>query len=131
MAEKYTIILSNDYQRQRAKAMIDRAPPNVVVTYDEPRRSLPQNAKMHAMLTELALAKPDGRSMPVHKWKALAMDMAGCKPEWERSLDGDSMVCVGYKSSRLSKDKMSDVIEAIRFYAATHNVQLKDPTDGQ
>jgi hypothetical protein len=54
------------------------------------------------------------------------MDAAGCKPDWERSLDGESMVCVGYKSSRLSKADMSDVIEAINWYAAQHGVALKD-----
>ncbi len=123
---KLTIVLSGQYQRQRAKALIDRSPPNVVVTYEEPRRTLPQNSKMHAMLTELALAKPDGRSMPVHKWKALAMDLAGCKPEWERSLDGESMVCVGYKSSRLNKADMAKVIDAIDYYAAQHGVHFKE-----
>ena len=123
---RLTIILSSAYNRARAKALIDRSPPGAVVTFEEARRTLAQNDKMHAMLTDLALAKPDGRSMPVHKWKALAMDMAGCKPEWERSLDGESMVCVGYKSSRLSKAQMGDVITAIQAYAADHGVHLKD-----
>ena len=123
---KLTVILSSMFNRQRAKSLIDRSPPGAIVTFEEARRTLPQNDKMHAMLTDLALAKPDGRSMPVHKWKALAMDMAGCKPEWERSLDGESMVCVGYKSSRLNKSQMSDVIEAINQYAADHGVELKD-----
>lgn len=120
-----TVILRGLSQRAWAHKLIDEAPAGSVVKLSPPARSIPQNDKMHAMLTELAKAKPDGRSMPVHKWKALAMDLAGCKPEWERSLDGESMVCVGYKSSRLSKEEMSKVIDAIDWYAADHGVALK------
>lgn len=120
----HTVILGS--KRDYAHRLIDKAPAGSVVTFDPPRRTLPQNRKMQAMLTRLALAKPDGRSLPPHKWKALAMDAAGLKPEWERSLDGESMVCVGYKSSRISKAQMSDVIEAIYAYAATFGVDLGD-----
>ena len=125
MADGLTVRLVGPTQRAFAHKCIDDAPDGSVALFKPPGRTLPQNDKMHAMLTDLARAKPDGRKMPVHKWKALAMDMAGCKPEWERSLDGESMVCVGYKSSRLSKDEMSDVIEAIRCYAADHGVDVQ------
>ena len=122
----HTAILHSASQRAYAHRLVDAAPVGSVVTVKPPGRTLPQNDKMHAMLTDLARAKPDGRNMPIHKWKALAMDMAGCKPDWERSLDGESMVCVGYKSSRLSKDQMSDVIEAINCYAAERGINLGD-----
>lgn len=121
-----TVILNSDARRMQAIRMIEQAPLGAVVTFQPSRRTLPQNDKMHAMLTDLARAKPEGRSLPVHKWKALVMDAAGCKPDWERSLDGESMVCVGYKSSRLTKEGMSDVIEAIHQYAAEHGVEMKD-----
>lgn len=122
MADELTVILYGN--RGNAHRLIDDAPAGSVVKVTPPRRTLAQNDKMHAMLTKLARAHPDGRRLPVHKWKALVMDMAGCKPDWERSLDGESMVCVGYKSSRLTKDQMSDVIEAIYAYAASHDVSL-------
>ncbi len=121
-----TFILNNDWQRQRALEFIAKAPVGSVITAKPSLRTIPQNAKMYATLTDLARAKPDGRSLAVHKWKALAMDMAGKKPDWERSLDGESMVCVGYKSSRLTKEEMSDVIEAIHEYAARVGVALED-----
>lgn len=126
MAEGLTFILSDDWQRKRVAGMAWKAPPNCVVTFKQPARTIPQNAKLWAMLGELARAKPQGRSHPPHVWKALVMDMAGCKPIWEPSLDGNGVVCVGYKSSRLSKAEMSDVIEAMRAYAAEHGVELKD-----
>lgn len=121
-----TFIISNDYQRQRVIRFLQTCPPGTVVTCKPSLRTISQNDKMWAELSEVAAAKPEGRSHPPHVWKALAMDMAGCKPQWERSLDGDSVVCVGYKSSRLSKQEMSDVIEAIRAYAAQHGVELRE-----
>jgi hypothetical protein len=110
--------------RDFAHRLVDAAPSGSVMTIAPPKRTVPQNDKMYTMLTKLAAAKPEGRSLPVHKWKSLVMDLAGCKPDWERSLDGESMVCVGYKSSRLSKAQMSDVIEAIYAYAAQNDVEL-------
>ena len=124
MADSPTVILHGPSQRAYAHKLVDEAPAGAVVTFRAPVRTNDQSAKMYAMLTDLARAKPDGRSMPVHKWKALAMDMAGCKPEWERSLDGESVVCVGYKSSRLSKEEMSNVIEAVYAYAAERGIEL-------
>lgn len=126
MAEGLTFLLDNDYQRQRFAQLALKAPPGTVGVLKPAGRTIPQNDKMWASLTDLALAKPKGRSHPTHVWKALVMDMAGCKPQWERSLDEQSVVCVGYKSSRLSKSEMSDVIEAMNAYAAEHGVELKE-----
>lgn len=119
-----TVILRGDSQRMLAKALIDKAPVDAVVTVKEATRTLEQNSMMWSILSTLARAKPDGRILPAHKWKSLAMDAAGKKPDWERSLDGDSMVCVGYKSSRLTKAEMSDVIEAIFSYGAAYGVKF-------
>ena len=121
-----TFILSNEYQRQRAIEFLQTCPLGTVLSAKPSLRTIPQNDKMWGGLSEVALAKPEGRSHPPHVWKALAMDMAGCKPQWERSLDGNGVVCVGYKSSRLTKAEMSDVIEAIRWYAAQHGVVLRE-----
>lgn len=120
-----TFIIRTEADRRRLVDAAMRAPLNSVWTGKPDLRTIPQNDKMWATLTDLARAKPEGRVLPVHKWKSLAMDAAGKKPDWERSLDGESMVCVGYKSSRLTKDEMSEVIEAINAYAAGHGIILR------
>lgn len=107
-----------------AHRLVDAAPPGSVMEIKPPKRTLSQNDKMWALLTKLAAAKPDGRVLPAYKWKALVMDAADKKPEWLESLDRQSVVCVGYKSSRLSKSEMSDVIECIYAYAAEHGIEL-------
>lgn len=119
-----TIILATRAHRQRAHALVDAAPERAVVNIRAEGRTPSQNDKMWAGLSDIARAKPQGRNHPSHVWKALVMDMAGCKPIWEPSLDGQGVVCVGYKSSRLSKQEMSDVIEAMNAYAAEHDVEL-------
>jgi hypothetical protein len=119
-----TIILSSDERRREAAALMRFAPVNAVVTIKAAPRTLPQNARMWAMLGDLSRARPDGRTLPTETWKALAMDAAGHVPVWEHSLDGDSMVCLGYKSSRLDKEGMGNVMAAIEAFAAQRGIEL-------
>lgn len=125
MANGQTIRLAGPRQIETAHRLIDKAPQGAVVNIQEARRTNQQNDLMWALLSDLARAKPEGRVLPTHKWKSLVMDYAGLKPDWEPGLDG-GVVCVGYKSSRLSKASMSDVIEAIYEYGARHGVAFQD-----
>ena len=122
-----TIRLVGDSQRDHAKRMIDRAPPHAVVNIREATRSGEQNARMWAMLSDVARAKPQGRVLSTDVWKALFMAEAGFKPRFEPSLDGQGVVPVGYKSSGLRKAEFSDLIEAIAAFGAEHGVQWSEP----
>ena len=124
MSKGHTVILRTPAQRDWAKRLIDAAPDNAVVKVGPPTRTIAQNDLMWELLSKLSAKKPEARAYPPHVWKALVMDIAGHKPVWERSLDGQSVVCIGYKSSRLSKSEMSDVIEATYAYAAEHGIDL-------
>ena len=117
-----TIRLIGDSQRDHAKRMIDRAPPESVVNIREATRSGEQNAKLWAMLSDVARAKPQGRVLSTDVWKALFMAESGFKPRFEPSLDGQGVVPVGYKSSGLRKAEFSDLIEAILAYGSEHGV---------
>jgi hypothetical protein len=121
-----TIILSNPVARSQAHRLIDLAPHGAVMNVQEARRTNDQNALMWALLSEIARAKPEGRVLPVETWKALFMHSAGFKCTFEPSLDGQGVVPLGFKSSRLRKAEFSDLIEAIRAYAAEHGVALSD-----
>ena len=122
-----TIRLVGDSQRDHAKRMIDCAPPESVVNIREATRSGEQNAKLWAMLSDVARAKPQGRALSTDIWKALFMAEAGFKPRFEPSLDGQGVVPVGYKSSGLRKAEFSDLIEAIYAYGAEHGVLWSEP----
>lgn len=123
-----TILLTNRHQRQRAKAVVDAAPEGSVVNVAAPRRSTDQNALMWALLSEISRAKPGGRSLPPEVWKALFMHEAGFKCTFEPTLDGQGVVPLGFKSSRLRKAEFSDLIEAINAFMAEHRIG-EPPTD--
>jgi hypothetical protein len=126
VANGQTIILSNPVARDRAKRLVDAAPQGAVCNIAEARRTSDQNALMWALLSEIARAKPQGRVLPTETWKALFMHQAGFKCTFEPSLDGQGVVPLGFKSSRLRKAEFSDLIEAIRAFAAEHGIELSD-----
>lgn len=122
-----TLILAGDVQRHCAKRLIDIAPQGAVVNIREASRTNDQNAKMHAMLSDVARAKPQGRVMGTDVWKALFMAEAGFRCTFEPSLDGTGVVPLGFKSSRLNKAEFSGLIETIYKYGAEHGVVWSEP----
>lgn len=126
MADGYTFRLNSDLQRQRAKGLIDRAPPGYEFSVTAPKRTNDQNAKMHAMLADIALAKPEGRCLTPDVWKALFLHALDHDIRLEPALDGRGMIPIGFRSSRLSKQQFSDLIEIISEYGARHSVRWSD-----
>lgn len=122
-----TVIIASDRQRDIAHRLVDRAPPNAVLNIRESTRTLEQNARMHAMLSDIARARPMGRVHDTETWKCIFMDACGFKPKWIPSLDGDGVVNTGYRSSRLTKAQMSDLIECMFAFGAEHGVQWSEP----
>ncbi|ANI76464.1 hypothetical protein EP837_00005 [Sphingobium sp. EP60837] len=81
---------------------------------------------MWSLLSQISRAKPDGRVLDTDTWKALFMHSAGFKCTFEPTLDGQGVVPLGYKSSRLRKAEFSDLIEAIFSFAAEKGIPLSD-----
>lgn len=127
MSDKITIKLVGPEQRKRAYEAILRAPAGYVVTVSEPTRTLDQNALMWAALSDIARAKPDGREMTAEQWKCAFMDAAGFKPEFVPALEGNGFICLGYKSSRLTKGQFSDLVETIFEFGARKGVRWSSP----
>lgn len=124
MSDGHTLIIGHN--RETIHRVIDAAPKGSVVTVKPSRRTLDQNARMWAMLSEVSRAKPQGRDYPPAIWKDLFMAHAGHQARWEPALDGNGVVNTGYRSSRLSKAEMSDVVEAIYSYGAEHGVKFQE-----
>jgi hypothetical protein len=119
-----TIILRNN--REAAHRMVDAAPMGAVLNIRPATRSGEQNSKMWAMLSDIARAKPQGRELTTDKWKSLFMDAIGVPAAWEPGING-GVVNVGYRSSRLTKEQMSDLIEQMYAYGAEHGVEWTEP----
>lgn len=122
-----TIRLTGAQNRARAHHLIEAAPQGAVVNIRPATRTNEQNALLWSLLSEVSRAKPDGREMTSEQWKAAFMDAAGFKPTFIPSLDGDSFLCLGYKSSRLTKLEFSDLIECIYEFGARKGVEWSAP----
>lgn len=126
MSAGQTVILSSAYQRAQAKRLIDLAPDRAVVNVREATRTNDQNNLMHALLSEVARAKPGGRVLKTDDWKCLFMSAVGHKVRFLPDLDGDGVVALGFRSSHLTKAEMGELIDFIYAWSAEHGVVLTD-----
>lgn len=121
-----TIILYGQSQRAAAKTLVDKAPQGAILTVREANRSTEQNDKMWSMISDISRAKPDGRMHTPEVWKCLFMHACGWATQFELGLNGQPFP-TGYKSSRLTKAEMSDLIESIYAYGAEKGVVWSEP----
>ena len=121
----HRIILTGEFQRQRAKALIDKAPQGYVVNVREPTRTGEQNDKMWAMLTDISHAKPMGRHHTPDDWKAIAMNACGWECQFCEGLDGRPFP-LGFRSSKMTKSQMSTLIEWLQAFGDEHGVKWRD-----
>lgn len=120
------VILRGGYQRKLAKDLIDRAPDNAVVRISEARRSLEQNDKLWAMLSDVSRAKPEGRTHTPEMWKALFMNACGHEVQFLNGIEGGNPFPVGFRSSRLKVSEMRDLIDFVASYGDRHGVKWSD-----
>jgi hypothetical protein len=121
-----TIILRGT--KTAAHKLVDAAPQGAIMNIRPATRTNEQNSKMWAMLSDIARAKPLGRELTTDKWKALFMDAIGIPADWEPGING-GVVNVGYRSSRLTKEQMSDMIEQMYAFGAEHGVEWSEPDE--
>lgn len=126
MAKGQTVILRGDVQRALAKRLIDAAPRDAVVNVHEAKRTLDQNARLWALLSDVSRAKPEGRTHTADVWKALFMHACGHAVQFELGLNGQPFP-TGFRSSHLTKAEMSDLMECISEYGARHGVVWSEP----
>ena len=120
------VIIRGTRQRDLAKALIERAPVDAVVTIKEGTRSLDQNAKLWAMLSDIARAKPEGRAMSPELWKAAFMSALGYEIIWQPGIENAPPFPAGFRTSRLSKAQFADLITFVQSYGDRHGVRWSD-----
>ena len=122
----HTVRLTGPAQREYAKRLIDAAPDYAVVTVKAGDRSLAQNAKMWAMLTEVSRAKPEGRNWTPETWKCAFMHSLGHQVQFAEGLDNSGPFPLGFRTSKLNKAQMADLITVIQEYGDRHGVEWAD-----
>lgn len=121
------VILASLAERQRVAKWAMTAPLNSRVEFKAPKRSLPQNDRMWALLTEIAQQLPwHGIKLAADDWKLIFLDALKREVRMVPNIEGNGFVNLGRSSSDLSKDEMSDLMTLIEAFGAEHNVQFHD-----
>lgn len=122
-----TVILASLAERQRVADWAMRLPLNTRVEFKAPKRSLPQNDRLWAMLTEVALQVPyHGLKLTPDDFKLLFLDALKREVRMVPNLDGNGFVSLGRSSSDLSKAEMSDLFLLIEQFGAEHGVVFRE-----
>lgn len=121
------LVLANDQLRQKAALWCAKLPLGTRVEFKETKRTIPQNDRMWAMLTDVsAQVQHAGCKLPPEDWKLLFLHQLRGELRLLPNLDGDGYVPVGNSSSDLGKGEMSALIELIFAYGAKHAVVFHD-----
>ncbi len=122
------LVLNSDAVRAKAAAWVRRAPLGTRLTFQGPRRTLPQNDLMWALLTSVAVQVPwHGARLTPEDWKLIFLDALNGERRVVPNLDGDGLVALGRSSSDLSKEEMSELIELILAWGAMNEVDFSEP----
>lgn len=122
-----TLILANDQVRQRAVNWCLQLPHKTRVEFKEPKRTLPQNDRFWAMLTDISRqATHQGRKYTPDQWKVIFMHACGREVQFIPSLDGSTFIPWGQSSSDLGVKEMTDLIEFMFAWGAENGVVFQD-----
>ena len=124
----YRIVLQDDFAKERFIRVVRQAPKDYVGIVEEPKRTLSQNDKLWAMLTDVSLAMPDGRRHTPDDWKAIFMNACGWECQFVEGLDGRPFP-KGFRSSHLTKSQMANLITFIQAFGDEHGVQWSEPEE--
>lgn len=126
------ITINGKVDRERAASWAWKAPAGTRIEFKAAKRTLPQNDRMWAMLTDVATQVVwHGHKLRPDDWKLVFID--ALKREKDETLrivpntDGTGFVNLSTSSSDLSKDEMTDLIELIFKFGADHGVAFQDP----
>lgn len=117
----------NIADRERACHWITKAPIGTRIEFKARKRSLDQNSKMWAMLTELATQlRWHGQMLTADDWKLVMLDALKRELRIVPNIEGNGFVNLGRSSSDLTKDEMSGLIELILAFGAQHGIVFRD-----
>ena len=122
------IVIRDPEDRRDAERLVARTMPGDRIEFKRSRRSIPQNARMWAMLTDVSRQLPwHGVKLPPDDWKLIFLDALKREVRVVPALDGRGFVNLGRSSSDLSKEEMSDLMELIAAFGTQHGVVFSDP----
>lgn len=122
------LVLWNDETRAKAIDWIRRAPKETRVTFQGPKRTLPQNDRMWAQLTDLSEQLLwHGQRLSPEDWKQVMMSGLNQEMRLVPNIEGNGFVPLGRSSSKLSVAEMKELQELIEAFGAQHGVTFNEP----
>lgn len=131
---KKLLVLWNDAKRREAAQLCMTAEKETRVTFNDPKRTLDQNSRFHAMCqdvsTQIKWMDVFGRpiTMTPENWKRFFLAM------WKRETlvvpneDGTGFYDLGVRSSDLSVAEMGEVMELMEAFGAQRGIKFRDPS---
>ena len=121
-----TLKLTGDIARQAACRYIMQAPDGYTVTIGEQSRSAEANARLHAMISDVAdQLEYMGRKRSLEFWKGLFVSgweiATGQKPEIVAGIEGE-FINIRNSTTKLSGRKIAELMQYIEAYGVSNGV---------
>lgn len=131
MTKALPIRLGSPEHRKWVGALVASTPAGHYVTIEPPRRTLDQNAALHAALTEVAeQVEWHGKKMPMDIWKRLCtaawLREKGEAPDMVPALDGHGFDIIYHHTSKLTIPQMSELLEWVYAFGAEKGIKFSE-----
>jgi NinB protein len=114
--------LITEHNRRELMGYVERAEIYSRFLLRGPKRTLPQNRLMWSLLSDFAdQLTLHGQTHDEETWKCIGMHALGREVEWVKGFEGE-IVALGYRSSELDIDEMSNLIELLYSEGAQRGV---------
>lgn len=121
------IVLDSNAKRDTAARWLSKAPPGTRIEFKHSHRSLDQNAKLWAMLTEISQQVVwYGQKLSPDDWKDV-FTASLRRTRVVPGIDHGTYVPLGMRTSDMTKDEFSDLLELMHAFSAEHGVEFKEP----
>lgn len=122
------IVLNSAKDRAKLADWAVRLPAGTRVEVKAPKRTIPQNDRLWASLTDIAnQVLWHGIKLTPDDWKLVFLDALKREARLVPNIDGNGFVNLGRSSSDLSKAEFSELLEIIYAFGAREGVTFNDP----
>jgi len=126
-----TVVIRSAPDRAKVCRWAQNVEPGTVIEFRKARRSQDQNALLWAMLTDVSKqVEWYGQKLTAEDWKDV-FTASLRKSRVIPGIEAGSFVVLGMRTSDMTKNEFSNLIELIHAFAAERGVVFSDTEEGQ